>query len=53
LLYALDKVRKEASEYYADGHTNVIDSDGLLTSESMMAKSGNDSFDYIIVFQWI
>ena len=92
LLYALDKVRKEASEYYEngsakhhrhwhdfaekqlfgieineqiartakmnmiihdDGHTNVIASDGLLTSEAMIAKSGNDgftygSFDYII-----
>ncbi|CAA6814154.1 MAG: Type I restriction-modification system, DNA-methyltransferase subunit M (EC / Type I restriction-modification system, specificity subunit S (EC [uncultured Sulfurovum sp.] len=92
LLYALDKVRKEASEYYDegsrqhwthwhdfaerqlfgieineqiartakmnmiihdDGHTNVISSDGLLTSDAMIAKSGNEgftygSFDYII-----
>ncbi len=36
-----------------DGHTNVIASDGLLTSKVMMEKSGNDgftygSFDYII-----
>lgn len=85
LLYALDKVRKEASEYYDedsrqhwthwhdfaekqlfgieineqiartakmnmiihdDGHTNVIASDGLLTSEAMIAKSGNDGFTY-------
>jgi len=92
LLYALDKVRKEASEYYDedsrqhwrhwhdfaekqlfgieineqiartakmnmiihdDGHTNVIASDGLLTSKAMIEKSGNDgfiynSFDFII-----
>jgi len=98
LLYALDKVRKEADEFYPDyttnprqsrehfrhwhdfaekqlfgieineqiartakmnmiihddGHTNVIASDGLLKSEAIIAKSGNDgftynSFDYII-----
>lgn len=92
LLYALDKVRQQASEYYTegtvehhrhwhdfaeknlfgieineqiartakmnmiihdDGHTNVIAADGLLKSEAMIAKSGNqgfryDSFDFII-----
>ncbi len=85
LLYALDKVRKEASEYYEDGsakhhrhwhdfaekklfgieineqisrtakmnmiihddgHTNVITSDGLLKSDIMIEKSGNDGFEY-------
>jgi type I restriction enzyme M protein len=85
LLYALDKVRKEADEYYQndpakhfrhwhdfaekklfgieineqisrtakmnmiihdDGHTNVITSDGLLKSDVMMKKSGNDGFEY-------
>ena len=91
LLYALDKVRKEANEFYPnyeinprqntnhfrhwhdfaekqlfgieineqiartakmnmiihdDGHTNVIASDGLLISEAMIAKSGNDGFTY-------
>lgn len=98
LLYALDKVRTQANEYYPnhetnpreatqhwthwhdfaeknlfgieineqiartakmnmiihdDGHTNVISSDGLLQSEAMIKKSGNqefkyNSFDYII-----
>lgn len=92
LLYALDKVRQQAGEYYKektvehhrhwhdfaeknlfgieineqiartakmnmiihdDGHTNVISSDGLLSSETMIAKSGNNgfknnSFDFII-----
>ena len=85
LLYALDKVRQEASEYFAkgsdkhfrhwhdfaekklfgieineqisrtakmnmiihdDGHTNVITSDGLLKSDVMIEKSGNDGFKY-------
>lgn len=85
LLYALDKVRKEADEYFTprsdkhhkhwhdfaekklfgieineqisrtakmnmiihdDGHTNVITSDGLLKSDVMIAKSGNDGFEY-------
>lgn len=92
LLYALDKVRQQAGEYYNngtvehhrhwhdfaehnlfgieineqiartakmnmiihdDGHTNVIASDGLLHSDAMIAKSGNqgfryNSFDFII-----
>jgi type I restriction enzyme M protein len=92
LLYALDKVRAQASEFYDnkaiehfrhwhdfaeknlygieineqiartakmnmiihdDGHTNVIASDGLLPSDDMIKKSGNnefkyDSFDFII-----
>src|SRR5690606_25184252 len=92
LLYALDKVRAQASEFYDsstiehfrhwhdfaekklfgieineqiartakmnmiihdDGHTNVIASDGLLPSNEMIKKSGNnefkyDSFDFII-----
>jgi type I restriction enzyme M protein len=85
LLYALDKVRQEASEYFTDGsdkhfrhwhdfaskklfgieineqisrtakmnmiihddgHTNVITSDGLLKSDVMIEKSGNDEFKY-------
>jgi len=85
LLYALDKVRQEADEYYKrgsakhhthwhdfaeknlfgieineqisrtakmnmiihdDGHTNVITSDGLLKSNVMIEKSGNDGFKY-------
>ncbi len=85
LLYALDKVRQEASEYFTDatdkhfrhwhdfaekklfgieineqisrtakmnmiihddGHTNVITSDGLLKSDVMIEKSGNDGFQY-------
>jgi len=85
LLYALDKVRQEASEYFTkgsdkhfrhwhdfaekklfgieineqisrtakmnmiihdDGHTNVITSDGLLKSDVMIEKSGNDGFKY-------
>jgi len=85
LLYALDKVRKEASEYFQegtdkhfrhwhdfaekklfgieineqisrtakmnmiihdDGHTNVITSDGLIKSDVMREKSGNDEFKY-------
>lgn len=85
LLYALDKVRQQAGEYYQegtiehhrhwhdfaehnlfgieineqiartakmnmiihdDGHTNVIASDGLLSSEAMIAKSGNKGFKY-------
>ncbi len=85
LLYALDKVRQEADEYYQhdpakhfrhwhdfaekklfgieineqisrtakmnmiihdDGHTNVITSDGLLRSDVMIEKSGNDGFEY-------
>lgn len=95
LLYALDKVRREADEYYPDqigdpargipegrehykhwhdfaennlfgieineqiartakmnmiihddGHTNVIAADGLLTTEALAAKSGNDEFKY-------
>lgn len=92
LLYALDKVRAQADEFYDsnsvdhyrhwhdfaeknlfgieineqiartakmnmiihdDGHTNVIASDGLLPSDDMIRKSGNnefkyDSFDFII-----
>lgn len=85
LLYALDKVRQQAGEYYDvgtiehhrhwhdfaeknlfgieineqiartakmnmiihdDGHTNVIAADGLLNSEAMIAKSGNQGFKY-------
>ncbi len=95
LLYALDKVRKEADKYFPneigdfknnipegakhhrhwhdfaekklfgieineqisrtakmnmiihdDGHTNVITSDGLLKSDEMIEKSGNDGFKY-------
>lgn len=85
LLYALDKVRQEASEYFAegtdkhyrhwhdfaeknlfgieineqisrtakmnmiihdDGHTNVISSDGLIRSDIMIERSGNDGFAY-------
>jgi len=85
LLYALDKIRREASEYFNegtdkhfrhwhdfaeknlfgieineqisrtakmnmiihdDGHTNVITSDGLLKSDVMIEKSGNDEFKY-------
>lgn len=98
LLYALDKVRKEANEFYPDyetnprqntehfrhwhdfaennlfgieineqiartakmnmiihddGHTNVIASDGLLSSDTIIEKTGNkgftyDTFDFII-----
>ena len=86
LLYALDKVRKQALEYYPDpnsadnfrhwhdfaekrlfgmeineqiarsakmnmiihddGHTNVISSDGLLHSETIINNSGNQGFEY-------
>jgi len=91
LLYALDKVRKEANEFYPDyetnprtyndhfrhwhdfaeknlfgieineqiartakmnmiihddGHTNVIASDGLLSSETIIEKTGNKGFEY-------
>lgn len=85
LLYALDKVRKQASEYFDantvehfrywhefaeqklfgmeineqiarsakmnmiihdDGHTNVISSDGLLHSETIIKNSGNQGFEY-------
>jgi type I restriction enzyme M protein len=95
LLYALDKVRKQADEFFPDqigdsgkgipegrehykhwhdfaeknlfgieineqiartakmnmiihddGHTNVISSDGLLTSETLIAKNGNNGFRY-------
>lgn len=95
LLYALDKVRNQADEFYPDqigdsgkgipegrehykhwhdfaeknlfgieineqiartakmnmiihddGHTNVISSDGLLTSETLIARNGNNGFRY-------
>lgn len=85
LLYALDKVRQQAGEYYTegtvehhrhwhdfaeknlfgieineqiartakmnmiihdDGHTNVISSDGLLNSETIIKKTGNQGFKY-------
>ena len=91
LLYALDKVRKEANEFYPDyennprqstdhfrhwhdfaennlfgieineqiartakmnmiihddGHTNVIASDGLLSSKTIIEKTGNKGFEY-------
>ena len=85
LLYALDKIRAQADDYYKinsiehyrhwhdfaeknlygieineqiartakmnmilhdDGHTNVITSDGLLPSDEMIKRSGNNEFKY-------